>query len=233
MNMTAAAGMEVGMDMEQARFNMIEQQIRPWEVLDPVVLALLSEVKREEFVPAGQKPLAFADVELPLVGSDNPAARMLEPKLEARLLQEAGLKNTDKVLEIGAGSGYMAALLAARAEFVTSIEIEPALVKMARDNLARAGVANIAVEQGDGLKGWAAKAPYDVIVLSGSVPVLPDVLLQQLKVGGRLVAVVGTLPVMSAQLVTRTGEMTFNTVNLFETVAPALRNAASGEQFTF
>ena len=219
----------MNMDMEQARFNMIEQQIRPWEVLDPVVLDLLSEVKREEFVPAEQKLLAFADVCLPL-GS---GAAMLEPKMEARLLQELGLKSTDRVLEIGAGSGYMAALLAARAEFVTSLEIEPALVAMARANLSRAGIANVAVEQADGLKGWSAKAPYDAIVLSGSVPVLPDVLLQQLKVGGRLVAIVGTLPVMSAQLVTRTGEMTINTINLFETAAPALRNAAAGEQFTF
>lgn len=219
----------VNMDMEQARFNMIEQQIRPWEVLDPVVLDLLSEVKREEFVPAEQKLLAFADTMLPLGNG----ASMLEPKIEARLLQELGLKSTDRVLEIGAGSGYMAALLAARAEFVTSVEIEPALAKLARENLQRAGVANVAVEQGDGLKGWAAKAPYDAIVLSGSVPAIPDVLLQQLKVGGRLVGIVGTLPVMSAQLVTRTGEMTFNTVNLFETVAPALRNAAAAEQFTF
>ena len=157
----------MNMDMEQARFNMIEQQIRPWEVLDPVVLDLLSEVKREEFVPAEQKLLAFADVCLPL-GS---GAAMLEPKMEARLLQELGLKSTDRVLEIGAGSGYMAALLAARAEFVTSLEIEPALVAMARANLARAGIANVAVEQADGLKGWTAKAPYDAIVISGSVPV--------------------------------------------------------------
>lgn len=219
----------VNMDMEQARFNMIEQQIRPWEVLDPVVLDLLSEVKREEFVPAEQKLLAFADTMLPLGNG----ASMLEPKIEARLLQELGLRSTDRVLEIGAGSGYMAALLAARAEFVTSIEIEPALAKLARENLQRAGIANVAVEQSDGLKGWAAKAPYDAIVISGSVPAIPDVLLQQLKVGGRLVGIVGTLPVMSAQLVTRTGEMTFNTVNLFETVAPALRNATAGEQFTF
>lgn len=225
MNMTAA----VNMDMDLARFNMIEQQIRPWEVLDPVVLGLLSEVKREDFVPAEQKLLAFADVCLPL-GSN---ATMLEPKVEARLLQELGLKSTDRVLEIGAGSGYMAALLAARAEFVTSVEIEPALVKMARDNLQQAGVANVSVEQGDGLKGWAAKAPYDAIVISGAVTAIPDVLLQQLRVGGRLVAIVGSLPVMSAQLVTRTGESTFNTVNLFETVVPALRNAAKSEQFVF
>jgi len=220
------------MDFEQARFNMIEQQIRPWEVLDPVVLGLLSEVKREDFVPAEQRELAFADVGLPLA-RDIPGATMLEPKLEARLLQELGLKGSDRVLEIGAGSGYMAALLAARAEFVTSVEIEPALVRMARDNLQRAGVANVTVEQGDGLKGWAAKAPYDAIVVSGALPSIPDVLLQQLKVGGRLVAIVGKLPIMSAQLVVRSGEMTFNTTNLFETVAPALRNAPAGEGFVF
>jgi protein-L-isoaspartate(D-aspartate) O-methyltransferase len=127
----------------------------------------------------------------------------------------------------------MAALLAARAEFVTSVEIEPALVKMARDNLQQAGVANVSVEQGDGLKGWAAKAPYDAIAISGAVTAIPDVLLQQLRVGGRLVAIVGSLPVMSAQLVTRTGESTFNTVNLFETVVPALRSASKSEQFVF
>lgn len=222
----------MNMNFEQARFNMIEQQIRPWEVLDPVVLDLLSEVKREEFVPEEQKLLAFADVCLPLA-KDIPGAVMLEPKIEARLLQELGLKNKDRVLEIGTGSGYMAALLAARAEFVTTIEIEPSLCKLARENLQRAGVANVAVEQGDGLKGWAAKAPYDAIVISGAVAAIPDVLLQQLKVGGRLVGIVGSEPVMSAQLVTRTGEMSFNTVNLFETLAPMLRNAATGQTFKF
>lgn len=222
----------MNMNFELARFNMIEQQIRPWDVLDPVVLALLSEVKREEFVPAEQKLLAFADVCLPLA-KDVPGAVMLEPKIEARLLQELGLKNKDRVLEIGTGSGYMAALLAARAEFVTSIEIEPSLAKLARENLQRAGIANVAVEQADGLKGWAAKAPYDAIVISGAVPAIPDVLLQQLKVGGRLVGIVGTDPVMSAQLVTRTGEMSFNTNNLFETLVPTLRNAATGQTFSF
>jgi protein-L-isoaspartate(D-aspartate) O-methyltransferase len=221
--------MAINLDMEQARFNMIEQQIRPWEVLDPVVLDLLSTVKREDFVPPACKPLAFTDVELPLGNG----ATMLEPKVEARLLQEAAIKNTDKVLEIGTGSGYMAALLAARAQYVVSVEIEPALVTMARDNLSRAGVANVSVEQGDAVRGWAAKAPYDVIVVSASLPVLPKELLNQLQVGGRLVAIVGEQPVMSAQLVTRTGESTFNTVNLFETVAAPLRNAVQREQFVF
>lgn len=217
------------LDMEQARFNMIEQQIRPWDVLDPEVLALLSEVKREEFVPAASKTLAFADVELPLGNGTS----MLEPKLEARLLQEAAVKHTDKVLEIGTGSGYMAALLAARAEFVVSVEIDTSLAATARENLARAGVVNVSVEQGDAARGWAAKAPYDVIVVSGSLPVLPEALLKQLQIGGRLVGIVGDAPVMSAQLVTRTGEATFNTVNLFETVVAPLRNAVQVEQFVF
>ena len=217
------------LDMEQARFNMIEQQIRPWDVLDPEVLALLSEVKREEFVPAASKTLAFADVELPLGNGTS----MLEPKLEARLLQEAAVKHTDKVLEIGTGSGYMAALLAARAEFVVSVEIDTSLAATARENLARAGVVNVSVEQGDAARGWAAKAPYDVIVVSGSLPVLPEALLKQLQIGGRLVGIVGEAPVMSAQLVTRTGEATFNTVNLFETVVAPLRNAVQVEQFVF
>ena len=219
----------INMDMERARFNMIEQQIRPWDVLDPAVLNLLSEVKREDFVPPVCKPLAFTDVELPLGNG----ATMLEPKVEARLLQEVAVKNTDKVLEIGTGSGYMAALLAARAEYVVSVEIDATLAATARQNLTNAGVANVAVETGDASRGWPTKAPYDVIVVSGSLPALPNELLQQLKVGGRLVAIVGTSPVMSAQLVTRTGEMTFNTVNLFETVAAPLRNAVQREQFVF
>jgi protein-L-isoaspartate(D-aspartate) O-methyltransferase len=186
-------------------------------------------VKREDFVPPACKDLAFADVELPLGNG----VTMLEPKLEARLLQEAAVKNTDKVLEIGAGSGYMAALLAARAEFVVTVEIEPLLAKLARENLARAGVVNVSVEQGDAARGWVTKAPYDVILISASLPFVPKELLQQLQVGGRLVAVVGEQPVMSAQLVTRTGESTFNTVNLFETVTAPLRNVAQHEQFVF
>ncbi|MBI2307947.1 MAG: protein-L-isoaspartate O-methyltransferase [Rhodocyclales bacterium] len=217
------------MDMEQARFNMIEQQIRPWEVLDPEVLDLLSTVKREEFVPAASKALAFTDVELPLANGTT----MLEPKVEARLLQEAGVKKTDKVLEIGTGSGYMAALLASRADAVTSVEIDGAQLDVARQNLARAGIGNVNLVKGDGARGWPAGAPYDVIVVSASVPVLPPEMLQQLKVGGRLVAIVGDAPAMEAQLVVRTGESTFNTVNLFETLTAPLKNAVQHEQFVF
>lgn len=224
------------MDLEKVRFNMIEQQIRPWEVLDPEVLRLLSLVKREDFAPAAHKLLAFADIELPIgpIGSKGIAGQvMLEPKIEARMLQELSIKNTDNVLEIGTGSGYMAALLAAKAEYVYSVEIDQALAKTAKGNLQRAGVANVSVQVGDGLLGLPANAPYDAIAISGSLPVLPPELLKQLKVGGRLVAFVGDAPVMHAQLVTRTGEEAFNTINLFETVVAPLVSALPREQFVF
>ncbi len=219
----------VTMNTEQARFNMIEQQIRPWEVLDPTVLSLLSVVKREDFVPAAYNDLAFADVEIPISSSQS----MLVPRMEARILQELGVKHTDTVLEIGTGSGYMAALLAAKAEFVYSIEIDPALADTARNNLQTSGVANVTVVTGDGALGWAENAPYDVIVLSGSTPVLPEAILQQLKIGGRLVAVVGELPAMQLQLVIRTTEDAFSTINVLETVVAPLVNATQRDKFVF
>ncbi|MDE2584033.1 MAG: protein-L-isoaspartate O-methyltransferase [Betaproteobacteria bacterium] len=220
--------MEHAQNLEQARFNMVEQQIRPWEVLDQEVLDLLFVVKREAFVPAAYQALAFADLEIPLASG----ASMLAPKIEARLLQELGLKKTDKVLEIGTGSGYMAALLAARADQVTTVEINAELAKTAKANLVRAGVSNVSVETGDGARGWG-KETYDVIVISGSLPFLPESLLKQLKVGGRLVAIVGELPVMEAQLVTCTAEGTYASVNLFETVAVPLQNAPQRDNFRF
>ncbi len=217
------------MNIEQARFNMIEQQIRPWDVLDPQVLDLLLVVKREEFVPAAYRNLAFADLEVPLADGQ----QMLAPKIEAKLLQEVAVRKTDKVLEIGTGSGYMAALLAARAEHVVTIENRPDLAATARQNLAAAGVNNVTVQVGDGLLGWSASAPYDVIVLSGSVDQIPAVLLKQLRPGGRLVAVVGQAPVMEAQLLTHTADGIFNTVNLFETVIPPLDSAQQPNRFSF
>ena len=217
------------MNIEQARFNMIEQQIRPWEVLDPQVLDLLFVVKREDFVPAAYRNLAFADLEIPL-GSGQV---MLAPRIEARLLQELGIQKTDKVLEIGTGSGYMAALLAARAEHVVTVECRPELADFARQNLERAGVANVAVEVGDGANGWSQRGPYDVILVSGSVPSLPDALLKQLRVGGRLAVVVGEAPVMEAQLTTCVADGIYNTVNLFETVTPALDSIAAKSGFAF
>ncbi|MEF8714192.1 MAG: protein-L-isoaspartate O-methyltransferase [Accumulibacter sp.] len=206
------------MDMEQARFNMIEQQIRPWEVLDPEVLGLLAAVKREVFVPETLTSLAFADLELPIGHGQT----MLPPKIEARILQEVGLRNTDIVLEVGTGSGHMAALLASKAEYVHSVEIDPILAETARRNLRHAGVANVNVETGDASQGWSGHAPYDVIVISGSLPELPDVFLQQLKLGGRLAAFIGEAPVMEARLIIRTADQAFNTINLFETVIAPL-----------
>ena len=217
------------MNIEQARFNMIEQQIRPWEVLDPNVLDLLFVVKREDFVPAAYRNLAFADMELPL----GQGQVMLAPRVEARLMQELGLKKTDKVLEIGTGSGYMAALMAARAEHVVTVECRPELAEMAKSNLGNAGIGNVTVETGCGASGWAARGPYDAIVLSGSVSSIPESILKQLRVGGRLAAVVGEAPVMEAQLITCTADGVYNTVNLFETVVPALDGGAPKESFSF
>lgn len=215
------------MNIEQARFNMIEQQIRPWDVLDQQVLDLLFVVKREDFVPAAYRNLAFADMELPLGEGQS----MLAPRMEARLLQEIAPRAGERVLEIGAGSGYMAALLAARAEHVTTLELRPALAELARANLERAGVANVTVECADGSQGWQPRAPFDVIVLSGAVAEVPRELLRQLRVGGRLAAVVGEAPAMEAQLFTCVGEGVYNTVNLFETVVPALDNFVAAREF--
>jgi protein-L-isoaspartate(D-aspartate) O-methyltransferase len=217
------------MNLEQARFNMVEQQIRTWEVLDQDVLDLMLVVKREEFVPAAWRNLAFADAEIPL----GHGATMFAPKIEAHALQALQLQRHEKVLEIGAGSGYMAALLAAHADHVWSMEIVPELAAMARDNLARHGIANVTVEAGDGIAGLPAHAPYDAIMVSASVPAVPQDLLAQLKVGGRLFAIVGEAPVMTAQVITRVAEDGYRTVKLFETLADSLQNAPAAAEFSF
>ncbi len=223
--------------IEKARFNMIEQQIRPWDVLDPQVLELLSVLHREDFVPPAHQALAFVDMEIPLAGSAQEALAsgrcMLAPKVEARLLQEVSPQPHEKVLEIGAGSGYMAALLAARVASVVTMEIDPALARMARENLARAGVANAQVREGDGAHGLAGEGPFDVIVLSGSVAEVPQALLAQLKVGGRLAAIVGSDPVMRATVITRTGETAWTTAQRWDTLAPRLRNFPEPSRFAF
>lgn len=225
------------MDTERARFNMIEQQIRPWDVLDLEVLDLLHRVRREEFVPPAHHGLAFVDMLIPLQGETDDAVRlgqvMLEPKVEARLLQEVSPRPQEKVLEIGAGSGYMAALLAGRAQRVITLEIDPALARLARENLQRAGVHNADVREADGVHGLAAEGPFDVIVMSGSVARVPDALVQQLKVGGRLVAIVGNDPVMRATLVTRTGDTSTTVAQRWDTVAPRLLNFPEPSRFTF
>jgi protein-L-isoaspartate(D-aspartate) O-methyltransferase len=217
------------MNIEQARFNMVEQQIRPWDVLDPKVLDLLFKVKREEFVPPAYKAIAFADLEIPLGGGQ----KMLPPRVEAKFLQEVGVKKTDRVLEIGTGSGYMAALLASRADHVVTVEICPTLAETAKANLLNANINNVTVEIGDGSKGWSSRGPYDVIVVSGSLPSVPAELLRQLRLGGRLAIIVGEAPAMEAQLITCIGEGGYNTINLFETVVDSLSHKQPSEAFTF
>jgi protein-L-isoaspartate(D-aspartate) O-methyltransferase len=217
------------MDLEQARTNMVEQQIRTWEVLDQDVLDLLYVVPREDFVLAKQRALAFSDMQLPIGGNQ----RMWEPKLEARVLQELEVHKTDRVLEVGTGSGYLTALLAHRAAHVFSVEIDPALAAFGRHNLERHGTSNVTLEVGDAARGWPGHAPYQVIVLTGSTPILPRAFYQQLDVGGRLFAIVGELPVMTARLVTCTGPGAFHTVDLFETVVAPLVNAEHPPRFRF
>jgi protein-L-isoaspartate(D-aspartate) O-methyltransferase len=217
------------MNLEKARFNMIEQQIRTWDVLDLDVLNLLQVVKREAFVPLAYKSLAFFDTEIPLSAE----ASMVTPKREARLLQEAAIKKHENVLEIGAGSGYMAALMAYKARHVTTVEIDPTLQAMAEKNLSDYGVTNVSVELGDGARGWTGEDVYDVIMISGALPFLPDAFLKQVKIGGRILAVIGEAPVMSAQLITRVAESGFHSVKLFETCVPALRNAQTPSHFKF
>ena len=222
------------LDIAQARFNMIEQQIRPWDVLDQDVLDLLEVVRREDFVPPTQRLLAFTDLEIPLGQSDqgtNSGAAMWSPKMEARVLQELQIKSHDRALEIGAGSGYFAALLAHRCREVTSVEIVPALKSLAEKNLKAAGIGNVKVAAGDGAQGFG-REQYDVIVLSGSTPALPDALLAQLSTGGRLFAVVGDAPAMTARIYTRTADG-IAAQDLFETVLTPLVNAAQPPRFKF
>ena len=215
--------------LEQARFNMIEQQIRPWDVLDPEVLALLSVVKREDFVPLAHKALAFVDMELPLPEGEC----MLAPRVEARMLQQLQVQKHEKVLEIGAGSGYMAALLAHRAQRVITLDIKPALAQLARANLQKAGVTNAEVREADGARDVSVDGPFDVIVLSGSVAEVPKALLAQLKTGGRLGAIVGNEPMMRATFITRTGEANYTTIQPWDTVAPRLLNFPEPSRFNF
>ncbi len=217
------------MNLEQARINMVEQQIRTWEVLDQEVLDLLYVIPREDFVPPQHRALAFSDLELPLGEGE----RMWQPKLEARVLQELALKRTDRVLEVGTGSGYLTALMAYRAAEVCSVEMRAALADFGRRNLERHGADNVMLEIGDAARGWARHAPYDAIVLTGSTPILPQGFLAQLAAGGRLFAVVGEAPAMQARLVTCTAPGASSSVDLFETVLRPLANAEQPRRFRF
>jgi protein-L-isoaspartate(D-aspartate) O-methyltransferase len=217
------------MNVEQARANMVEQQIRPWEVLDQDVLDLLYVVPREEFVPTKHRSLAFSDLEIPIGEGE----RMWAPKIEARVLQELNVKKTDRVLEVGTGSGYLTALLSHRAAHVFSIEIKPKLAAFGRANLERHGAENVTLESGDAARGWPSRTPYDVIVLTGSTPILPGAFVEQLAPGGRLFAVVGEPPVMTARIVTAAAPDAWRTTDLFETVIAPLVNAERPSRFRF
>jgi len=216
-------------NVEQARFNMIEQQIRPWDVSDSAVLQLLSTVKREDFVPLAQKALAFTDMAIALPGGQ----AMLPPRVQARLVQDAAIQATDKVLEIGTGSGFMAALMSHQAQRVISLEINPEIAELARANLQRAGIHNVEVRLADATKGTPADAPFDVIVLGGSVAEVPQSLLNLLKVGGRLVGIVGEEPIMHARVINRTSDTNFTSVDKWDDNAPRLANFPQPSTFKF
>ncbi|BDU52479.1 protein-L-isoaspartate O-methyltransferase [Limnohabitans sp. INBF002] len=217
------------MNTQQARFNMVEQQIRPWQVLDPQVLTVLSNVPRELFVPQAYQALAYADTDIPLGHGET----MVPPRVDARLMHDLQLTGTEKVLEIGTGSGYLAALLAGRAQRVVSLEINPELASNARNNLQRAGITNVDVRVADGSTGASGDAPFDAIVLGGSVAEVPQALLQQLKVGGHLLAIVGQEPMMVATLYTRTADAAWSSKALWDHTAPRLQGFTEPARFKF
>ena len=219
------------MDLNQARFNMIEQQIRPWEVLDPQVLELLMTVRREDFVPLAHQALAFVDMDIPT--GKAPGQVMLAPRVQARLVQDLAVQKTDKVLEIGTGTGFTAALLAHQGAQVLSYEIDAALAAQASANLQKAGISNVQVRNADGSQGAAGEGPFDAILLSGSVAAVPQALLEQLAVGGRLAAIVGDEPMMRATVVTRTGPNSFVTAQPWDANAPRLSGFAESPAFHF
>lgn len=216
------------MDFEQARYNMIEQQVRPWEVLDQDVLDLLAQVHREDFVPAAYRQLALADVRIP-IGHDEIT---MTPKAEARLVQSLLLKPTDKVLEVGTGCGYLTALLASTAAAVVSVDIHTDFSQAAKTKLTEHGITNVQLETGDAVNGWPSAAPYDAIAVTGSVPVLTEAFQSQLAIGGRLFVIVGESPVMAARLITRMGDQEWASESLFETDLPPLIGAPQPSHFT-
>jgi len=216
-------------NIEAARHNMVVSQIRTWDVFDDRILELVSRAPRHEFVPPAFRNLAFADMQIPLGDGEV----MMAPLMEARFLQELAIRPTDTVLEIGTGSGYVTYLLSQLAARVRSIEIRGEFIERASEKLAAHNATNVELELGDGARGWAKAAPYDVIFVTGSVPMLPEEFRKQLKIGGRLAVIVGDAPVMEARLITRVSELGYDSQSLFETVIPPLRNAPAPDRFVF
>lgn len=217
------------MNLNQARFNMIEQQIRPWNVFDDKLLTTELQLNRENFVQPEYRDLAYADIELPLPGGQ----KMLFPRIETRLLQELQLTKKDKVLEIGTGSGFVTAILAKLGDFVYSIEVNEENRQFAVNNLSRTGIKNVTVLAGDGNNGMSAKAPFDKIFVGGGVEKVPELLLQQLAIGGKLVAICGKDLIMQAVVIERRSEQNFTTTILFETAAELLNDTATSQTFKF
>ena len=217
------------MNFEQARYNMIEKQIRPWEVLDQETLELFSRIHREDFIPEDYRSLALSDINIPLMHNQV----TMTPNVEARLMQGLRVEKHEKVLEIGTGCGYLTALLASRGMAVYSVDIFSDFTQMARINLDKHGFDNVHLVTGDAINGWQEAAPYDVIVVTGSVPLLGEAYQQQLNINGRLFVIVGTSPAMEAMIITRTGDSVFSSESLFETDLPALIGAPSGPVFKF
>lgn len=216
------------MNFDIARANMIAQQIRTWDVLDQRVLDLIARIPREEFVPANYRTLAFVDMNIPLGRGEV----MLAPKFEARIVQELDISPSDKILEIGTGSGYMTALLASLGKHVYSVDIVPEFKLHAEKVLAAHGIRNVTLEVGDASRGWNRHAPYDVVLVTGSMPKLPADFRACLANRGRLAVIVGDAPAMEVKLIKRVGD-NFEERSLFETVVPALANAEQPERFVF
>ncbi len=215
------------MNFEQARYNMIEQQIRPWEVLNQSVLDLISEIHREDFMPEAYRELALADIQIPLAHGEV----TMTPKVEARLLQSLDIQPGDNILEIGTGCAYLTALLAKSGRQVTSVDIYRDFTGQAVDKLKRYGISNVRLDTGDAVRGWGAPDRYDAIAVTGSVPVLDTCFQEQLSVGGRLFMIVGRSPVMEALLITRMGNHEWSRESLFETDLPPLIGAGVPEEF--
>ena len=220
------------LDFEKARYNMVEQQVRPWDVLDPRVLEVISSIPREDFAPEKYKQLAYADIHIPL-GNDENGPCMLNPNIEGRIMQHLHIGDDDVVLEIGSGTGYLTACLSKLARHVDSVEIDPALSAQAEKNLAAHDITNVTISTGDGCKRWNQKQFYDAIVISGSMPAIPESYKKMLKDGGRLFVVTGVAPAMTAHLVTRISKDEWTTEDLFETCIPALIGAEHAEEFNF
>ncbi len=215
--------------MEQARENMVKQQLRTWEVLDPRILDLVAEVPREEFVPEQYRELAFADAEI----SIGQGQRMMAPKVEARILQALNIQPTDKILEIGTGSGYLTACLARLGGSVTSLDTQADFTTRATQLLQQQGIDNVQLITGNGMEAAQELGPFDVIVLTGSLPKISEKLTRQLNMGGRLFGVAGNSPAMEAVLITRFGDYQWREELLFETDLERLEIPDATAEFVF